>query len=154
MVPVGSLAEHQGLVVDESLSHLGDAEHRAVLVCHPGIHRGVDVKPFLQLLRPHGVNHMALIVERIGWHAGHIASRNAHRQVHLAERYGQLAAVHPLASSLVIVVKVDGIQLCKRLVTSVVADVVVGKVQQIDNLREFVALPDYGVKLEIVANHA
>ena len=137
-----SLAEHQGLVVDESLSHLGDAEHRAVLVCHPGIHRGVDVKPFLQLLRPHGVNHMALIVERIGWHAGHIAGRDAHRQVHLAERYGQL------------VIKVDGIQLCKRLVTSVVADVVVGKVQQIDNLREFVALPDYGVKLEIVANHA
>jgi len=47
MVPVSSLAEHLGLVVDESLSHLGDAEHRAVLVCHPGIHRGVDVKPFL-----------------------------------------------------------------------------------------------------------
>lgn len=91
---------------------------------------------------------MALIVERIGWHAGHIAGRDAHRQVHLAERYGQLATVHALTGSLVIVIKVDGIQLCKRLVTSVVADVVVGKVQQIDNLREFVALPDYGVKLK------
>ena len=41
MIPVGRLAEHQWLVVDESLAHLGNAEHRAILVHHPGVHRGV-----------------------------------------------------------------------------------------------------------------
>ena len=47
MIPVSSLAEHQGLAVDESFAHLGDAEHRTVIVRHPGVHRGVDIKPFL-----------------------------------------------------------------------------------------------------------
>ena len=47
MVPVGSLAEHQRQVLNESLAHLGNAEHRAVLVRHPGIHRRVDIKPLV-----------------------------------------------------------------------------------------------------------
>ena len=74
MVPVGRLAKYQGLVVDESFAYLGDTEHRTVFVHHPGIHRGVDVEPFLQLLRPHRINHMALVVEWIGRHTGDIAS--------------------------------------------------------------------------------
>jgi hypothetical protein len=43
----------------------------------------------------------------------------------LAERYGQLATVHTLACSHVIVIKADGIHLGKGSVAAVVADVVV-----------------------------
>ena len=70
MVPVGRLAEHQRKIILQTIAYLGNAEHRTVLVHHPGIHRGVDVEPFLQLLRPHRIDHMALVVERIGRHTG------------------------------------------------------------------------------------
>ena len=128
MVPVGRLAKYQGLVVDEPLTHLGNAEHRTVLVHHPGIHRGVDVEPFLQLLRPHRINHMALVVERIGRHTGDIAGWDTHRQIHLAERDSQLSAVDAFACSLTIVIQVDSIHLGKSPVATVVAHIVVSKV--------------------------
>ena len=85
MVPVGSLTEHQRLVVDKSLAHLGNAEHRAILVHHPGIHRGVDIKPLLQLLRPDGIDDVALVVEWIGRHTGNVTGRDAYREIHLAK---------------------------------------------------------------------
>ena len=62
MIPVGRLAEHQRLVVDESLAHFCNAEHRAILVHHPGIHRGVDVKPLLQLAGPYRIDDVTLII--------------------------------------------------------------------------------------------
>ena len=72
---------------------------------------------------------MALTVVGVGRHTGDVTGRNPHRQVHLAERYGKLTTVHAFTGSLVIVIDVDGIYLCKSPVVAVVSDVVVCKMQ-------------------------
>lgn len=95
---------------------------------------------------------MAVRIVRICSKASYHASFVAHGKIDVAECDCQHAAVHAIARSLVVVVEVYGIKLADGHTASVVADVVVNKVEKVLDVLQFVVLARDGVELEIFAH--